>query len=138
MKAAGHTPGPWSYSEPGAIGKDTYSIYAYWLGRARGPLAYTAGPSDYGDSAEANARLIALAPELLEAIAVAGRIVGQLQDRQFATKSERIYALSRASDALGPIYFKATGQPLKWWEYEATARLEDYQQRNLEAKGESD
>lgn len=76
--------------------------------------------------------------ELLDAIEVAGRIVGQLLDGQFATKSERNYALSRAHNALGPIYFKATGKPLKWWEYEATARLEDYQQRNLEAKGESD
>lgn len=71
--------------------------------------------------------------KLLNAIEVAGRIVGQVQDRQFATNSERDYALSRASDALGGTYFKATGQALKWWEYEPTARLEDYLRK---AKGE--
>ena len=55
-----HTPGPWNYAGPSDIGRDTYSIYGH------GPLAYTAGPSDYGDAAEANARLIAAAPDLLE------------------------------------------------------------------------
>ena len=55
-----HTPGPWNYSGPCDIGRDTYSIYG------SGPLAYTAGPSDYGDAAEANARLIAAAPKLLK------------------------------------------------------------------------
>ena len=84
---------------------------------------------------QANARLISSAPELLNAIEVAGRIVGQVQDSQFATKSERDYALSRASDALGGTYFKATGQALKWWEYEPTARLEDYLRK---AKGVND
>ena len=54
-----YTPGPWNYAGPSDIGRDTYSIYG------NGPLAYTAGPSDYGDAAEANARLIAAAPDLL-------------------------------------------------------------------------
>jgi hypothetical protein len=54
-----HTPGPWNYAGPSNIGRDTYSIYG------SGPLAYTAGPADYGDAAEANARLIAAAPDLL-------------------------------------------------------------------------
>jgi len=57
-----YTPGPWNYAGPSDIGRDTYSIYG------NGPLAYTAGPSDYGDAAEANARLIAAAPGLLEAL----------------------------------------------------------------------
>jgi hypothetical protein len=57
-----HTPGPWTHAGPSDIGRDGYSIYA------SGPLAYTAGPSDYGDAAEANARLIAAAPELLAAL----------------------------------------------------------------------
>jgi hypothetical protein len=57
-----HTPGPWSHAGPSDIGRDGYSIYA------SGPLAYTAGPSDYGDAAEANARLIAASPELLVAL----------------------------------------------------------------------
>ena len=54
-----HTPEPWNYAGPSDIGRDSYSIYG------SGPLAYTAGPSDYGDAAEANARLIASAPDLL-------------------------------------------------------------------------
>jgi hypothetical protein len=57
-----HTPGPWNYSGPCDIGRDNYSIYAW------GPLAYSGGPSDLGDAAEANARLIAAAPELLAAL----------------------------------------------------------------------
>jgi len=57
-----YTPGPWNYAGPSDIGRDTYSIYG------NGPLAYTAGPSDYGDAAEANARLIAAAPDLLAAL----------------------------------------------------------------------
>jgi len=57
-----HTPGPWNYSGPSDIGRDNYSIYA------SGPLASSAGPSDYGDRAEANARLIASAPDLLAAL----------------------------------------------------------------------
>ena len=68
-EGARHTPGPWGYSGPSDIGRDTYSIYA------NGPLAYTAGPSDYGDSAEANAYLIASAPELLEALEALVQII---------------------------------------------------------------
>ena len=57
-----HSPGPWNCAGPSDIGRDTYSIYG------NGPLAYTAGPSDYGDAAEANARLIAAAPALIECL----------------------------------------------------------------------
>jgi hypothetical protein len=52
-------------------------------------------------------------PELLEAIATAGRIVGQVQDNPRMSASERAYALSRACDALGGTYFKTTGKPLE-------------------------
>ena len=108
-----YTPGPWNYAGPSDIGRDTYSIYG------NGPLAYTAGPSDYGDAAEANARLIAAAPMMLGAIEKAGRIVGQVQDNPRMSADERAYALSRACDALGGTYFKTTGRPLEWWRYEA-------------------
>jgi len=107
-----HTPGPWDYAGPSDIGRDSYSIYG------SGPLAYTAGPADYGDAAEANARLIAAAPALLEAIETAGRIVGQVQDNPRMSADERAYALGRAEDALGGIYFKTTGTPLEWWQPE--------------------
>jgi hypothetical protein len=71
------------------------------------------------DDSVANARLIASAPAMLEAIATAGRIVGQVQDNPRMSADERAYALSRACDALGGIYFKTTGRPLEWWRYEA-------------------
>jgi hypothetical protein len=69
-----HTEGPWYYAGPSDIGRDSYSIYG------SGPLAYTAGPSDYGDAAEANARLIAASPELLEACEVANRFFEENDD----------------------------------------------------------
>ena len=68
---------------------------------------------------EANARLIAAAPTMLDAIETAGRIVGQVQDNPKMSAGERAYALSRACDALGGTYFKATGKPLEWWQAEA-------------------
>ena len=64
---------------------------------------------------EANARLIAAAPTMLDAIETAGRIVGQVQDNPKMSAGERAYALSRACDALGETYFKTTGRPLEWW-----------------------
>jgi hypothetical protein len=70
------------------------------------------------DDSVANARLIASAPAMLEAIATAGRIVGQVQDNPRMSADERAYALSRASDALGGTYFQTTGQPLEWWQPE--------------------
>ena len=60
MDTQQHTPGPWNYSGPTISGR--FSIYA------NGPLAYSAGVSDYGDAAEANARLISSAPDLLDAL----------------------------------------------------------------------
>ena len=63
-------------------------------------------------------RLAASAPELLAAIATAGRIVGQVQDNPKMSASERAYALSRALDALGGTYFKTTRKPLEWWQSE--------------------
>ena len=56
--------------------------------------------------------------DLLSAIEKAGRIVGQVQDNPRMSADERAYALSRACDALGGTYFKATGKPLEWWQPE--------------------
>jgi hypothetical protein len=62
MNTPQHTPGPWNYW-PTIKGR--FSIYA------NGPLAYSAGVSDYGDAAEANAHLIASAPDLLDLLEAA-------------------------------------------------------------------
>ena len=112
----GHTPGPWQVHSPTegnpTTGDGTYCI----TGPSGGVIAHIV-PKDWHET-PVNARLIAAIPELLKAIEVAGRIVGQVQDRQLATQSERDYALSRASDALGGTYFKVTGMPLEWWQCE--------------------
>ena len=83
------------------------------------PWYYDAPPPDSYAQAEDNANLIAAAPKMLAAIETAGRIVGQVQDNPKMSAGERAYALSRACDALGGIYFKATGKPLEWWQAEA-------------------
>ena len=82
------------------------------------PWYYDAPPPDSYAQAEDNANLIAAAPKMLAAIETAGRIVGQVLDNPRMRADERAYALSRACDALGGTYFKATGQPLEWWQPE--------------------
>jgi len=54
-----HTPGPWNYSGPCEI-TGRYSIFH------NGPLAYCADTTAKPGDGEANARLIAAAPDLLE------------------------------------------------------------------------
>lgn len=56
-----HTPGPWNYSGPCEI-TGRYSIYH------NGPLAYCGDTTATPGDGEANARLIAAAPELLELV----------------------------------------------------------------------
>ncbi len=58
-----HTLGEWKYSESGIDGR--FCIYK------NGVLAYSASRADYGDTAFANAQLIAAAPELLTALQIA-------------------------------------------------------------------
>jgi len=57
-----HTPGPWSISSM----KSELTLYDWILRHERGPLALISSP--WIDDWEANARLIAAAPELLEAL----------------------------------------------------------------------
>jgi len=70
---AGHTPGPWSasYSET-SDGKDFWSIYG---ANDRAVTYMTLGPSRRLD---ANARLIAAAPEILDALEWIARPYGLL------------------------------------------------------------
>jgi hypothetical protein len=121
-----YTPGPWTIDhqrigppgEPVALLCDVHdSMTGTVIDWPRGNDSGTAMSIDDAEN-EANARLIAAAPELLEAIATAGRIVGQVQDDPRMSADERAYALSRACDALGGTFFKTTGRPLEWWQPE--------------------
>ena len=122
-----NTPGPWTidhqrigpYGDPVALLCDVNDpMTGTVIDWPRGNDSGTAMSIDDAEN-EANARLIAAAPMMLDAIEKAGRIVGQVQDSPTMTASERAYALSRACDALGGTYFKTTGRPLEWWRYEA-------------------
>lgn len=98
MSAAGHTPGPWSYDGDGFesaaaadTGTDGYTVFSV---DAEGQLVENiCNIDDAGDDliSEANARLIAAAPELLEALR--------------NTRAALAYALSEMSDA-EPLYQK--------------------------------
>jgi hypothetical protein len=115
-----HTKGPWTAFQD--------KMRRRTIGTATGRICDMWGqdPAFFTEEDEANARLIAAAPELLEAIATAGRIVGQVQDNPRMSASERAYALSRACDALGGTYFSTTGKPLEWWQPEpAIAKAEE-------------
>ena len=103
-----HTPGPWTiqYSTNDYEGNLIYANRAI-------AATITEETSETTPEDKANARLIAAAPAMLEAIETAGRIVGQVQDMPRMSADERAYALSRASDALGGTYFKTTGKPLE-------------------------
>ena len=121
-----HTPGPWTVNherigppgEPVALLCDTTATEPGTV--VEWPrFGAVADDSDVDDSEnEANARLLASCPDLLNAIEVAGRIVAQVLDSPNMTSEERADALSGAWGALGPIYFKVTGTPLEWWQYE--------------------
>ena len=121
-----YTPGPWTIDhqrigppgEPVALLCDVNDpMTGTVIDWPRGNDSGTAMSIDDAEN-EANARLIASAPAMLEAIETAGRIVGQVQDNPKMSADERAYALSRAEDALGGTYFKATGKPLEWWQPE--------------------
>lgn len=71
-----HTPGPWRVDNNGG---DRWSVdfegpsssYIPITGGRKEPVAFAVEPTAYGTAVEANARLIAAAPELLEALRVA-------------------------------------------------------------------
>lgn len=111
-----HTPGPWTIDherigpggEPVALLCDTNAP------RSGAVVEWPRMPGEVVDDAEneANARLLASAPQMLEAIESAGRIVSKVLDNP---KMYTPAALSRAGSTLRSIYFQATGQPLEWW-----------------------
>jgi hypothetical protein len=107
-----HTPGPWKSAV-----NDSGSMAGIKAAEAPGTgiICYMTNPVPGNEEGAANARLIASAPEMAEAIEKAGRVVGQLLDGALTGKKDITLALSQAHDALGPIYYRATGQPLRWW-----------------------
>lgn len=115
-----HTPGPWTIYDDGGE-EDSSDIIMAWIDDEDSGEKYDISAMlldrPIGER-KANARLIASCPDLLHAIEVAGRIVGQVLDTPTMTAGERSDALSGAWYALGPIYFKVTGTPLEWWQCE--------------------
>jgi len=116
----GHTKGTWTIYDDGDS-DDNSDIVMAWIDDDEG------GRNDDiaammmdrpASERKANARLIASAPAMLEAIETAGRIVGQVLDNPRMSADARAYALSRASDALRGTYFRTTGSPLEWWQPE--------------------
>ena len=64
-----HTPGPWTYDKyECAYGRDIYAGDV-WVGDAKGPHDGVSIRFPTSEECEANARLIAAAPDLLEALA---------------------------------------------------------------------
>jgi hypothetical protein len=73
---AGHTPGPWVQDRYGSlVGSDSKQVVVWGLGIAHGQRNATA---------EANARLIAAAPELLEALK---SIVGWIEEGGYGAEA---------------------------------------------------
>ena len=72
-----HTPGPWKYStEPQPNGCPIIGAQGLMIAM----LAHTVKQADQRETALANARLIAAAPELLEALKLAQSIIGHPED----------------------------------------------------------
>lgn len=100
MSAAQHTPGPWSASKI----EDRAAFNIFTPGRCSALLTLEPGKYDGADprtsNVEADARLIAAAPELLEALQVAVEIT----DRSSAELVRAMHL--KVKDAIA----KATGQ----------------------------
>jgi hypothetical protein len=93
-----HTPGPWSYSM--YEGSNHAKIYLHGLGRQD---AVKGGDSMQGYCGEANAKLIAAAPVLLEAL---GLMVATFCDTEGSHGASEAEAIDKARAAIR----KATGE----------------------------
>jgi hypothetical protein len=79
------TPGPWRYRD---TGWGAYGIYCDGYRAAEGPIGLLGRTSQNEPTDEANARLIAAAPDLLEALEALGRAAAafllELDDYEFS------------------------------------------------------
>lgn len=80
MSSSSHTPGPWTFRAFGSHGPSGPSAYRIYADDA---ISYIADLGDYSALDEANARLIAAAPDLLEALErVGASFVQEVDDRE--------------------------------------------------------
>lgn len=102
---SGHTPGPWGFQkDEDCMGRQLDDLVKWVITAEDGDLWISTGPTwdpEHSEESEANARLIAAAPELLEALMNAS---GVLQSYSTQSKTAEICEkMARAAIA------KATG-----------------------------
>lgn len=112
MISTNHTPGPWKVVPSNniqTVGGEQLAIVSGRQTVGAGPGAEAKREAN-GRRDEANARLMASAPVLLEAIESVNLILEKLITTPSMTSLQRSLALLRAHDALLSIYLEATGQ----------------------------
>lgn len=107
MNTTRHTPGPW---ERGKVA--THAVYIVQDGGERTQLATCIGDEPFGwDTADANARLIAAAPELLEACEAALEIVSiEFERARQAEDFCKGAVLGKVEETIGAAIAKARGE----------------------------
>lgn len=93
----GHTPGPWEASDDAILCGDPDMAIGSVFPCDRDKSAYGTGFT-YGEVTKSNARLIASAPELLEALLEADRVLGNLGcDPENSPRAEARAAIAKAT-----------------------------------------
>ena len=82
-----HTPGPWTWNEYG----DLEPVFTLDMVQACGVIAWCDS-----DNAEANARLIASAPDLLEALEAARIVLAEHEPHPLPVLSKVLIAIAKA------------------------------------------
>ena len=104
---AGHTPGPWTYStEPHPNGCPIIGHEGLMIAM----LAHSVNHEDQKEEALANARLIAAAPELLEAMTRAANRIDHMSLYLEGPESRRLDALDWTEDARAAIAKATAGE----------------------------
>ena len=98
-----HTPGPWLASPTASLGPQ-YAVYAEASGRD------VAVVYDHDDRTEANAKLIAAAPDLLEACEAFVEHIQTLPDDTEKCRHLRLALNNRAGDMIVAAIAKAKGE----------------------------
>lgn len=98
MSGAAHTPGPWSFDGP----PDNHII---WSGQSERVAFMAHSNGSYPERDTANARLIAAAPELLEAL----EAICAMQSQHYGDATASHLSLARLSVASRTVIDKARG-----------------------------